>query len=197
VIPFLLGESALRRQNWERAADQLQRCLELNPNFDNAMTGLARALAKLGRGRRGEKLARQGIAQQPAELQGLVSVGAARCGERSGSGAVFVPEGDCRPANFSPGQLQLGLALFQRKDYAAAATHLEKAIALGLEDAHIHNFWGSATARQIECQRPSASISVLLNSTRSWLKAPQPGIRLPARREKQPGACRVRNRLQA
>src|SRR5260221_21428 len=49
VIPFLLGESALRRQNWERAADQLQRCLALNPNFDNAMTGLARGLAKLGR----------------------------------------------------------------------------------------------------------------------------------------------------
>src|SRR3984893_18065775 len=49
VIPFLLGESALRRQDWEHAADQLQRCLELNPNFDNAMTGLARALAKLGR----------------------------------------------------------------------------------------------------------------------------------------------------
>src|SRR4030088_1395307 len=49
VIPFMLGESALRRKNWERAADQLQRCLELNPNFDNAMTGLARALAKLGR----------------------------------------------------------------------------------------------------------------------------------------------------
>ena len=39
VIPFLLGESALRRQNWDRAAEQLQRCLELNPNFDNAMTG--------------------------------------------------------------------------------------------------------------------------------------------------------------
>src|SRR5258707_15350866 len=26
VIPFLLGESALRRQNWESAAEQLQRC---------------------------------------------------------------------------------------------------------------------------------------------------------------------------
>jgi hypothetical protein len=49
VIPFLLGESALRRESWERAADQLQRCLDINPNFDNAMTGLARALAKLGR----------------------------------------------------------------------------------------------------------------------------------------------------
>src|SRR5205814_2538244 len=49
VIPFLLGESALRRQDWAKAAEQLQRCLELNPSFDNAMTGLATALAKLER----------------------------------------------------------------------------------------------------------------------------------------------------
>jgi arylsulfatase A-like enzyme len=74
VIPFLLGESALRRQNWEHAADQLQRCLELNPNFDNAMTGLAQ----------------QSLAEQPAELPGLVSNGIAGCGERSGSGPIRV-----------------------------------------------------------------------------------------------------------
>src|SRR5437763_8313499 len=49
VIPFVLGEAALRKQDWERAAEQLRRCMELNPNFDNAITGLARALAKLGR----------------------------------------------------------------------------------------------------------------------------------------------------
>src|SRR5579863_6821777 len=49
IIPFLLGETAVRNEKWAEAADQLQRCLKLNPNFDNAMTGLARALAKLGR----------------------------------------------------------------------------------------------------------------------------------------------------
>jgi len=49
VVPFMLGESELRRENWERAAAELKRCLELNPNFDNAMTGLALALAKMGR----------------------------------------------------------------------------------------------------------------------------------------------------
>jgi len=34
------------------------------------------------------------------------------------------------------------LALFNQKDYSAAAIHLEKARALGLNDAHLHNFLG-------------------------------------------------------
>jgi Tfp pilus assembly protein PilF len=34
------------------------------------------------------------------------------------------------------------MALFNQKNYAAAAMHLEKARALGLEDAHLHNFLG-------------------------------------------------------
>src|SRR5229473_1083483 len=42
---ILKAEDALQQHD----DDQLQRCLELNPNFDNAMTGLARALSKLGR----------------------------------------------------------------------------------------------------------------------------------------------------
>ena len=46
------------------------------------------------------------------------------------------------------------MALFQQKDYAAAATHLEKTLALGLEDAHLHNFLESATARPIACRKP-------------------------------------------
>jgi Flp pilus assembly protein TadD len=44
--------------------------------------------------------------------------------------------------NFSPGQRETGMALFQQKDYAGAATHLEKALSLGLEDARLHNFLG-------------------------------------------------------
>jgi Flp pilus assembly protein TadD len=44
--------------------------------------------------------------------------------------------------NFPPGQRELGILLFRNKNYAAAAVHLKKAIALGLEDAHMHNFLG-------------------------------------------------------
>jgi Flp pilus assembly protein TadD len=39
------------------------------------------------------------------------------------------------------------MAFFQQKDYAAAATHLEKALSLGLEDARLHNFLGICYAQ--------------------------------------------------
>ena len=49
VVPFVLGETALGQQQWEEAAVELRKCLELNPHFDQAMLGLARALIFLGK----------------------------------------------------------------------------------------------------------------------------------------------------
>jgi uncharacterized protein HemY len=42
------GEAALRQQEWADAAQQMKKSLELNPDFDQAMTGLAHALFGLG-----------------------------------------------------------------------------------------------------------------------------------------------------
>ncbi len=142
VIPFLLGESALRRQNWERAADQLQRCLVLNPNFDNAMTGLARALAKLGRVDEARSWLGKAVQSNPQNYRAWYQLGLLDEASDPAAALSLYQKAIAIQPNFSPGQMQLGLALFQQKDYAAAATHLEKAIALGLEDAHIHNFLG-------------------------------------------------------
>src|SRR5208282_4569624 len=75
VIPFMLGESALRRQNWAGAATLLQRCLELNPNFDNAMTGLALALAKLGRVDEARAWLQKAIQSNPENYRAWYQVG--------------------------------------------------------------------------------------------------------------------------
>ena len=148
VIPFMLGESALRRQNWEGAAELLQRCLELNPNFDNAMTGLARALAKLGRVDEARSWLQKAIQSNPENYRAWYQVGL--LDEQTQTQTKPDPalalssyqKAIAIQPNFSPGQRELGMALFQQKDYAAAATHLEKALALGLEDARLHNFLG-------------------------------------------------------
>ena len=142
VIPFLLGESALRRQNWERAADQLQRCLALNPNFDNAMTGLARALAKLGRVDEAKDWLNKALQSNPQNYRAWYQIGLVRGKSDPAAALSSYQKAITIQPNFSPGQRELGMALFQQKDYAAAATHLEKAMALGLDDAHIHNFLG-------------------------------------------------------
>jgi choline-sulfatase len=142
VIPFLLGESALRQQNWENAAAQLQRCLELNPNFDNAMTGLARALAKLNRADEAKTWLEKALKSNPQNYQafyqtGLLDVTSAPEKARS----AFTKAIAIQP-NFPAGQRELGMLLFQQKDYAGAAPHLEKTIELGLDEARVHNFLG-------------------------------------------------------
>ncbi len=102
VIPFMLGESALRRQNWERAAEQLQRCLELNPNFDSAMMGLARALAKLGRVDEAKTGCRRRCKTIPENYRAWYEMGllAGQNKERPRRSAVRIPEGDRHPAQF-------------------------------------------------------------------------------------------------
>jgi arylsulfatase A-like enzyme/Flp pilus assembly protein TadD len=142
VIPFLLGESALRRQNWAGAADQLERCLALNPNFDNAMTGLARALAKLDRADEAKKWLTKALRSNPENYRAWYQMGLLDAGSDPQAAQSAYEKTIAIQPNFSAGQRELGMLLFQQKKFAAAAPHLEKAIALGLEDARLHNFLG-------------------------------------------------------
>jgi arylsulfatase A-like enzyme/Flp pilus assembly protein TadD len=162
VIPFLLGESALRRQNWERAADQLQRCLELNPNFDNAMTGLARALSKLGRVDEAKSWLQKALQSNPQNYRAWYETGLLEAGSSPAAALSAYRKAIAIQPNFSPGQRELGLALFNQKDYAAAATHLEKALALGLDDAHIRNFLGICYRQTNHLQKSIASYQAAL-----------------------------------
>jgi choline-sulfatase len=155
VIPFLLGESALRRQNWERAADQLQRCLALNPNFDSAMTGMARALSKLGRVDDARGWLSKALQSNPQNYRAWYETGLLQAASDPAAALASYQKAIAIQPNYPPGQRELGLALFQQKNYASAATHLEKALALGLDDAHIHNFLGICYA---QTHRPQKSI---------------------------------------
>jgi tetratricopeptide (TPR) repeat protein len=142
VIPFLLGESALRRQNWEGAAEQLQRCLALNPNFDNAMTGLARALAKLGRVDEAKSWLNKALQSNPQNYRAWYQAALLDAVSNPAAALSAYEKTIAIQPNFSAGRRDLGMLLFQQKNYAAAAPHLEKALGLGLEDARLHNFLG-------------------------------------------------------
>jgi len=141
IIPFLLGESALRRQEWSSAADQLQRCLQLNPNFDNAMTGLARALAKLGRVEEASSWLDKALQSNPQNYRAWYQKGLLEASDPEAAQSAYEKTIAIQP-NFSAGQRELGMILFQQKQFAAAAPHLEKAVELGLDEARLHNFLG-------------------------------------------------------
>jgi arylsulfatase A-like enzyme/Flp pilus assembly protein TadD len=142
VIPFMLGESALKQQNWQRASDELHRCLILNPNFDNAMTGLARALAKLGRTDEAKTWLQKALQSNPENYRAWYQMGLLDQERDPSSAQPAYEKTIAIQPNFPAGQRELGMLLFQQKNYATAAPHLEKAINLGLEDARIHNFLG-------------------------------------------------------
>jgi choline-sulfatase len=142
VIPFLLGESALRHEQWERAVEQLQRCLELNPNFDNAMTGLARALAKLGREDEALTWLKQAGTNNPANYRAWYEIGLLEAKSDPDAALSMYEKAITIQPNFPPGQRELGMGLFHQKKYADAAIHLEKAAGLGIDDARLHNFLG-------------------------------------------------------
>ena len=155
VIPFMLGESALRRQNWRRAADQLQRCLELNPNFDNAMTGMALALSKLGHVEEAKGWLEKAVRSNPQNYRAWYEIALMESDPAAALGD-YEKAISIQP-NFGPGQRDLGLALFRANNYGEAAHHLEKAIALGLNDAHMRNFLGICYSRTNRVQKSIAS----------------------------------------
>ena len=147
IVPFLLGETALRRQNWEEAVAELKRCLELNPNFDQAMAGLARALMNSGN----QNEARQWLDKALQfnsqnyrvwyELGHLESQTDKAAAVRSYEKAIAIQP------NFAPVRRDLGMLQFQQQNYAQAAEHLSKAAKLGLDEAPLFNFLGISYSR--------------------------------------------------
>jgi arylsulfatase A-like enzyme/Flp pilus assembly protein TadD len=157
VIPYLLAESSVRHQNWARAVDEFQRCLELNPGFDNAMTGLAHALAKLGRVEEARNWLQRTLEANPANYRAWYEIGLLQAGRDPAAALSSYEKAIAIQPNFSPGQRELGMALYQRKNYASAALHFEKAIALGLDDAHLRNFLGICYSQTNRAQKSIAS----------------------------------------
>jgi len=155
VVPFMLGESAIRQKDWNRAAEQLGRCLELNPSFDNAMTGLAFALRKLGQPDKAKIWLEKAIHDNPQNYRAWYESGLLEAASNPAAAQAAYEKAIAIQPNFSPGQRDLGMLLFHRKDYVRAAPHLEKAIALGLEDAHIDNFLGICYA---QTKRPEKAV---------------------------------------
>jgi tetratricopeptide (TPR) repeat protein len=162
VIPFLLGETAVRNEKWAEAADQLQRCLKLNPNFDNAVTGLARALGKLGHAEEAKGWLQKATSISPQNYRAWYETGLLDASRDPAAALSAYQKAVAVQPNFYPGQRELGMALFNRKDYLAAAPHLEKAISLGLEDAHLHNYLGICYSRTNRLERAVRSYRAAL-----------------------------------
>ncbi|HEY7095842.1 MAG TPA: sulfatase-like hydrolase/transferase [Terriglobales bacterium] len=148
IIPFLRGEAALTEQNWDAAAQDLRKCLELNPNFDQAMTALARALMFSNKLDEAKQWANKALQLNSQNYRAWYELGYidAKKGDRKAAVADYEKAIAIQP-NFAPIRRDLGMLHFQDQNFAEAIRHLDKAVELGLREPMLFNFLGIAYSR--------------------------------------------------
>jgi len=157
IVPFMLGENYLRRNEWEKAAAELQKCLELNPNFDQAMAGLARALVGLEKPDEAKQWLDKALKFNPQNYRALYERGFIESKTDPTAAIVDMEKAVSIQPNFASLRRDLGMLHFQQKNYAEAATHLAKAADLGIHDAPLYNFLGISNSRTGQLKKAVAN----------------------------------------
>jgi len=147
IVHFSLGEAAARNKDWEKSVAEFQRCLELNPNFDHAMTGLARALVSVGRLDEAKHWAEEALKRNSQNYRAWYALGYIESHRNKEAAIENYLKALAIQNNFAPLHRDLGLLYFQTKNYDGAITHLSKAAELGLNDAELFNFLGISYSR--------------------------------------------------
>jgi len=147
VVPFMLGEAEARRENWAVASTELKKCLELNPNFDQAMTGLARALYHQGDAAGAKSWVEKALKYNLQNYRAWYEMAIIQSKTDKIAAASAYEKALAIQPNFALGQRGLGMLQFQQQNYADAAKYLARSVDLGLSDAKLFNFLGIAYSR--------------------------------------------------
>ena len=153
IVPFMLGEAAQSQQNWADAASEFQKSLELNPNFDQAMLGLARALVKLDRLDGAKQWLERALKFNPQNYRAWHELGSIESKADRKSAVADYEKAISIQSNFAPLHRDLGMLQFEEQNYAEAAKHLTTAAELGLNDAPLYNFLGISYSRTNRLQK--------------------------------------------
>jgi len=143
IVPFMLGEAAIREQKWEEASSELKKCLELNPTFDQAMVGLGRALINQGNAGEAKSWVNKALEYNSQNYRAWYELGYIQSKSDPAAAATSYEMAIGIQPNFAPVRRSLGMLEYEQKNYAAAAIQLNKAVELGLDkDAQLFNFLG-------------------------------------------------------
>lgn len=145
LIPFMLGENAASEHRWPDAVRNLMACVKLNPTFEQAIMGLARAnfaQGKLGEARAWLELA---ISQNPHNFLAYQALGqVAQAENREDEAQRDFEKAVAEKPDYAPAQQGLGIALVEGRRYSEALKPLERAATLGADDPVLFNYLGTA-----------------------------------------------------
>ncbi len=147
VVPYMIGEEALARKDWTEAVAQLQKSLQLNPDFDQAMTAVARALHQQGRDDEAEKWARKAIDTNPKNFRAWFELGWIQAQHQPDEAMKSLRKSLEIQPNFALSVREMGMLEFESKAYGEASQHLQQAVDLGLSGPYLFNYLGIAYSR--------------------------------------------------
>ncbi len=147
IVPFMLGEAAARAQKWEEASAAFQKSLELNPKFDQAMTGRANALFRQGDVEGATSWLQRALQYNPRNFRAWYELGSLQGKTDKVAAASAFRKSVAIQPNFAFGWRDLGALQVEQKNYGEAAQSLSRAVELGLREAKLFNFLGIAYSR--------------------------------------------------
>jgi arylsulfatase A-like enzyme/Tfp pilus assembly protein PilF len=147
IVPFYLGEAELAREHWDEASNQFRKALDLNPGFEQAMTGLSRSLLYSGKLSEAKLLVDKVLQLNPENFQAWYSRAVIETRADTHAAIADYEKAISLQANFGPVHRDLGLLQFQQQNYPEATRHLAKAVELGTSSAVIYNVLGIAYSR--------------------------------------------------
>ena len=157
VIPYMLGEAALRQGKSEQAKTQLQEAVKLAPDFDQAMTALALALHAEGDNAGAQHWLNEALKRNSENYRAWYELGAIqRTSDPSAAANAFSKALAIQP-NFAPAERDLGMLRFDQKDYSGAAQHLSRAVDLDPADSRSYNYLGICYSRMSQFSKAVAS----------------------------------------
>ena len=161
IVLFMLGEAGLAKKDWPEAEAEFRKCLDLNPNFDQAMTGLSRALLYQNKDEEAKQWARNALKYNPENYRAWYELGFIETKTDKPAAIADYEKAVAIQGNFAPLRRDLGLLYYQQQHYAQAAKHLAKAVELGINEARLYNFLGICYDRN----------GRLSNAVKSYLEA--------------------------
>lgn len=147
LIPFMLGENAAKEHRWADSERELLACLKLNPAFDQAVTGLARADLAQGKFDQARTWLELAVSQNPHNFLAYHGLGVVAQAQRRNDEALreFEKAIEEKP-DYAPSQQELGVVLVEMRDYQEALKPLRRALDLGERTPVLLNYLGTAHA---------------------------------------------------
>jgi len=142
LVPFLLGESDLRQEQWDSAAVHLEKALKLNPGFDQAMTALAKALFAQERFADAKQWLNRALEINPNNYRAWYQLAWVEMRTSPTDAKAALERTLAIQPNFALAHRDLGVLEYRQKEYASAAAHLETASELGIHEKELLNFLG-------------------------------------------------------